>query len=66
MSYFSHQDPNNPESHINFTMAQMEIQRWTLLISNPEADASTLVMELKTVTGNPSILSTRLLTPCGL
>lgn len=51
MSYFSHQDPNNPESHINFTMAQMEIQRWTLLISNPEADASTLVMELKTVTG---------------
>nr|WP_253692660.1 HNH endonuclease signature motif containing protein [Corynebacterium glutamicum] len=51
MSYFSHQDPSNPESHINFTMAQMEIQRWTLLISNPEADASTLVMELKTVTG---------------
>ncbi|ANE04623.1 hypothetical protein [Corynebacterium crudilactis] len=49
MSYFSYWDPHGPENQINFEIAQMEIQRWSLLIPNPEADASTLIVELRTI-----------------
>ncbi|MFP7364250.1 HNH endonuclease [Corynebacterium callunae] len=51
MAYFSHQDPGHPESKINFQLAQMEIQRWSILIDDPSVDASSLVMELKSITG---------------
>lgn len=51
MAYFSHQDPSCSESKINFQLAQMEIQRWCLLIDDLSVDASSLMMELKSLTG---------------
>lgn len=51
MVYFSHQDPANPETKVNFELTRMNHQRWSLLIPDPEVDADSHAMELKRLTG---------------
>ncbi|WP_080796742.1 HNH endonuclease signature motif containing protein [Corynebacterium pacaense] len=50
--FYSHQDPDNPESANNFEFTMLIHQRWAMLLVNRDSqDADSLIVELKRITG---------------